>query len=119
MAVRFVGPVGDIEEVSLQAGAIPNGNYLRLGYIFMSGMCEWAGSRAMKTADVDEIVPLITPLLNIWLGNFRATPNTKMKCVHLKGLGTSSKQAEPITLDEESLLWTSRQVGTHSWQRVY
>ena len=31
-----------------------------------------------------------------------------------KWLGTSSKQAEPITPDEESLLWTSGQLGTHS-----
>ena len=30
------------------------------------------------------------------------------------GLGASSKQAEPITPDEESLLWTSGQLGTHS-----
>ena len=40
-------------------------------------------------------------------GNFRATLDAEMKCLHGKGLGTSSKQAEPITPDEESLLWTS------------
>ena len=37
-----------------------------------------------------------------------------MKRLHRKGLGTSSKQAEPITPDEESPLWTSGQLGTHS-----
>lgn len=46
--------------------------------------------------------------------NFRATLDAEMKCLHGKGLGTSSKQAEPITPDEESLLWTSGQLGTHS-----
>ena len=38
----------------------------------------------------------------------------EMKRLHRKGLGTSSKQAEPITPDEESPLWTSGQLGTHS-----
>ena len=47
-------------------------------------------------------------------GNFRATLDAEMKRLHGKGLGTSSKQAEPITPDEESLLWTSGQLGTHS-----
>ena len=47
-------------------------------------------------------------------GNFRATLDAEMKRLHGKGLGTSSKQAEPITADEESLLWTSGQLGTHS-----
>ena len=37
-----------------------------------------------------------------------------MKWLHGKGLGTSSKQAEPITPDEECLLWTSGQLGTKS-----
>ena len=37
-----------------------------------------------------------------------------MKRLHRMGLGASSKQAEPITPDEESLLWTSEQLGTHS-----
>lgn len=44
--------------------------------------------------------------------NFRAM--LEMKRLHRKGLGTSSKQAEPITPDEESPLWTSGQLGTHS-----
>ena len=47
-------------------------------------------------------------------GNFRATLDAEMKRLHGKGLGTSSNQAELITPDEESLLWTSGQLGTHS-----
>ena len=45
-------------------------------------------------------------------GNFRATLDAEMKRLHGKGLGTSSKQAEPITPDEESLqlqsFWTEK-----------
>ena len=41
-------------------------------------------------------------------GNFRVTLDAKMKRLHRLGLGTSSKQAEPITPDEEALLWTSQ-----------
>ena len=37
-----------------------------------------------------------------------------MKRLHGQGFGTRSKQAEPITADEESLLWTYGQLGTHS-----
>ena len=36
-------------------------------------------------------------------GNFRATLDTEMKCLHGRGLGMNSKQAEPIIPDEESL----------------
>ena len=46
-------------------------------------------------------------------GNFRVTLDAEMKRLHGLGLGTSSKQAEPITPDEEALLWTSQQFGTH------
>ena len=56
MAVCFVGPVGDAKEVSLRAGAIPNNTKATIQTgVFMSGMCEWTGSRAMKTVGVDEI----------------------------------------------------------------
>jgi len=37
-----------------------------------------------------------------------------MKRLHRLGLGTNPNQAEPITHDEEALLWTSKQLGTHS-----
>jgi len=38
----------------------------------------------------------------------------EMKRLHGLGLGTNPNQAEPITHDEEALLWTSKQLGTHS-----
>ena len=47
-------------------------------------------------------------------GNFRATLDAEMKRLHGKGLGTSSKQAQPITPDEESLLWASGQLETQT-----
>ena len=47
-------------------------------------------------------------------GDFRAALDAEMKCLHGLGFGTSSKRAEPITADEESLLWTCGQLGTHS-----
>ena len=47
-------------------------------------------------------------------GNFRLTLDAEMKRLHGLGLGTSTKQAEPITPDEEALLWSSGQFGTHN-----
>ena len=47
-------------------------------------------------------------------GNFRASLDAEMKRLHGEGFGTRSKQAEPTTPDEECLLWTSGQLGTHS-----
>ena len=43
-------------------------------------------------------------------GNFMMTLDAEMKRLHGLGFGTSSKQAEPITPDEEALLWTSGQL---------
>ena len=47
-------------------------------------------------------------------GSFRVTLDAEMKRLHGLGLGTCSKQAEPITPDEEALLWTSGQFGTNN-----
>ena len=47
-------------------------------------------------------------------GSFRVTLDAEMKRLHGLGLGTCSKQAEPITTDEEALLWTSGQFGTNN-----
>ena len=41
------------------------------------------------------------------------TLDAEMKRLHGLGLSTSSKQVEPITPDEEALLWTNQQFGTH------
>ena len=47
-------------------------------------------------------------------GGFRQTLDAEMQRLHRKGLGTTKKQAEPITPDEETILWTSGQLGCHS-----
>ncbi len=40
-----------------------------------------------------------------------------MKRLHGSGLGTSLKQAEPISPDEKTMLWSSQQFGTHETSR--
>ena len=61
---------------------------------------------------VYDINPLIPS--DARFGNFRATLDAEMKRLHGLGLGTTTKKAEPISADEESLLWTSGQFGTHN-----
>ena len=58
----------------------------------------------------------VNPLntIDATFGNFRSTLDAEMKRLHGSGLGTTSKQAEPITPDEEALLWSSGQFGTHN-----
>ncbi len=41
-----------------------------------------------------------------------------MKRLHGKGLSTTTKRAEPITSDDEFLLWQSGQFGTYSSQAL-
>ena len=48
------------------------------------------------------------------LGSFRAVLDAEMKRLHSLGLGATSKQAEPITSDDEALLWSTGQLGTQS-----
>lgn len=74
MAVHFGAPEIDAEEVSLQAGAIPN-NPKATTHWGIRVWDEWAVSRAMTIVGVDVFVPLTTPLLNIpyihlvyWMG---------------------------------------------------
>ena len=47
-------------------------------------------------------------------GQFRTILDAEMRRLHKQGLGTTSKQAEPITPEEEALLWKAHQFGTHS-----
>lgn len=47
-------------------------------------------------------------------GGFRQSLDAEMQRLHTKGLGTKKKQAEPITEDEEAILWSSGQLGCHS-----
>ena len=51
---------------------------------------------------------------NPYFGNFRATLDAEMKQLHGSGLGANPKRAEPITPEEEALLWSSGQFGTHN-----
>ena len=58
--------------------------------------------------DVNPLTPSDTRF-----GGFRQTLDAEMKRLHKKGLGTNPSQAEPISPDEESLLWAKGQLGTH------
>ena len=55
----------------------------------------------------------INPLMSgdATFGDFRKTLDAEL---HGSGLGATSKQAEPITEDEESLLWSNGLLGVHS-----
>ena len=56
---------------------------------------------------------------NAVFGDFHRTLAAKMKCLHGSGLGASVRRAEPITPDEEALLWMSRQFGTHNAKVIF
>ena len=47
-------------------------------------------------------------------GGFRQTLDAEMQRLHARGLGTKKKQAEPISPDEEAILWSCGQLGCHS-----
>ncbi len=51
-------------------------------------------------------------------GEFRSVIDAEMRRLHRNSLGTSSRQAEPITPDEEAILWTTGQFGTHNGQAL-
>ena len=50
--------------------------------------------------------------------DFRATLDSEMKRVQSKGIGSKKRQAEPLTVEEEELLWESGQLGHHSPQAL-
>lgn len=50
--------------------------------------------------------------------NFRATLDSEMKRIQSKGIGSKKRQAEPLTEEEEELLWKSGQLGHHSPQAL-
>ena len=68
--------------------------------------------RFFEQNGVHGINPLNTS--DVRFRDFRATIDSEMKRLHRLGLGMNSKQAEPILDEEEALLWTSGQLGTHS-----
>ena len=45
---------------------------------------------------------------------FRATLDGEMKRLQRSGIGSKKKQAEPLTEEEEELLWSTGQLGDHS-----
>ena len=57
-------------------------------------------------------------LSDMRFGAFCQTLDGEMKRLHKKGLGTKSKQAEPITPDEEALLWAKGELGTHCGRAI-
>ena len=50
--------------------------------------------------------------------SFRKTLDAEMKRLKAGGLGVHTKQAEPITPDEEELLWSKNLLGAHSPQTL-
>ena len=50
--------------------------------------------------------------------DFRATLDSEMKRIQSKGIGSKKRQAEPLTVEEEELLWKSGQLGHHSPQAL-
>ena len=68
--------------------------------------------RFFEQNGVHNINPLSTTN-NAVFGDFRTTLDAKMKRLYGSGLGASVQRAEPITPDEEALLWTRGQFGTH------
>ena len=45
---------------------------------------------------------------------FRGVLDAEMKRLQTKGLGSSHKQAEPLTIEDEELLWEKKILGDHS-----
>ena len=68
--------------------------------------------RFYKQNGVHDVNPLCSA--DARFGNFRCTLNAEMKRLHGSGLGTTSKQAEPIPPNEEAMLWSSGRFGTHN-----
>ena len=45
---------------------------------------------------------------------FRGTLDAEMKRIQLLGIGTKRRQAEPLTCEEEEILWQTGKLGDHS-----
>ena len=46
--------------------------------------------------------------------DFRSSLDAELKRLQASGVGSVRKQAEPLTLEEEELLWEKRLLGDHS-----
>ena len=47
-------------------------------------------------------------------GDFRSSMDAEMKRLQSAGLGSERKQAEPLTLEEEEMLWEKKILGDHN-----
>ena len=65
---------------------------------------------------------MVTPVLTfskiISFSDFRCTLDSEMKRLQGNGLGSKKRQAEPLTMEEEEMLWESRQLGDHCPQAL-
>ena len=68
--------------------------------------------RYYEASGVHDVNPLDTA--DPRFGSFRQTLDAEMQRLHAKGLGGKRKQAEPITADEEAMLWSTGQLGSGS-----
>ena len=55
---------------------------------------------------------------DISFSDFRCTLDSEMKRLQGNGLGSKTRQAEPLTMEEEKMLWESRQLGDHCPQAL-
>lgn len=62
--------------------------------------------------------PEIDFFKNASFSGFVATLDSEMKRIQSKGIGSKRRQAEPLTADEEELLWQTGQLGDHSPQAL-
>ena len=73
---------------------------------------EWYAASKDSSNRIRSILWILLPLM------LRSSENSNAKTLHAemhhRGLGSKSNQAEPITEDEEALLWATGKLGTHS-----
>ena len=67
---------------------------------------------------VREVKPELDIFRDAEFASFRTTLDAEMKRLKARGVGVKIKQSEPISLDEEELLWSKKLLGDHSPQRL-
>ena len=51
--------------------------------------------------------------------NFRSSLDGEMKRLQSKGIGSTRRQAEPLTVDEEEMLWKRKILSDHNPQSLF